>query len=492
MILRSRWIRWILIAVVVVGLLGGFAWYKLLREVPQAPFANEGERFKYGSVGGEFSHGLPYWIWAVLPQVFPDFLPGPGGYRSFGVVWEPGQEVPAGFSKQTIGFPRVGNNCAICHTGTWRASPDDQPHVVVAAPAHTSNVQGMIRFLGRCAGDPRFNADTLLPAIERETRLSLVDRLLYRFVIIPLTRRAILQQAQQLAWMNRPGWPDWGPGRSDPMNLTKYLLTGLPVDNSTGQADFPPLWNLQNRKGPGLFLNWSCDTPAVISVLIDSGLGVGAAPDLSNPIDHLSWALNRRAWFLRRMDELDRFLSTLPAPKYPFPIDRALADKGRPVYEQLCASCHEPGAPRTSKLIPIAEIGTDRNRMDTWSQVAADRANRAVRSLGIVRPDLVKQEGYASPPLDGLWMRAPYLHNGSVPTLRDLLLPDAERPKAFYRGYDVYDPVNVGFVTAGPDAERYGWKEDTAERGNGNQGHNYGTALTASDRDALLEYLKTL
>jgi hypothetical protein len=230
----------------------------------------------------------------------------------------------------------------------------------------------------------------------------------------------------------------------------------------------------------------------VRSVLIDSALGLGAAPDASNPIDKLNWKFKRRAWFLKRMEDLDNFLSALPAPKYPFPIDQALVAQGQPIYAQHCASCHEPGQPRTSKLIPIAEIQTDRERMDTWTQAAADQANSKVLELGIVRPGLVKQEGYASPPLDGLWMRAPYLHNGSVPTLRDLLLPDAERPKAFYRGYDVYDPVNVGFVTAGPGAERYGWKEDTAERGNGNQGHDYGTALSAADRAALLEFLKTL
>jgi hypothetical protein len=488
----SRCVRWILIAVVVMGLFGIFSWYKFLREVPQPRFANEAERFKYGSIGAEFSRGLPFWIWVVLPRIFPDFLPGPGGYQSFGLVWEPGQEVPVGFSRQTIGFPRIANNCAICHVGTWRASPDDRPHVEVAAPAHTSDVQGMIRFLTRCGADPRFNADTLLGEIERDTKLSLIDRLIYRFVLIPLTRSALLDQAKQTAWMNRPGWPNWGKGRDDPMNLTKYFMTSMPVDNSTGQADFPSVWNLQNRKGPGLFLNWSCDTPAVRSVLIDSALGLGAAPAAGNPVDKLNWVCRRRAWFLKRMEDLDNFLSALPAPKYPFPIDQALAAQGRPIYAQHCATCHEPGQPRTSKLMPIAEIQTDRERMDTWSQAAADEANRRVKELGIIRPDLVKQEGYASPPLDGLWMRAPYLHNGSVPTLRDLLLPAAERSKGFYRGYDVYDPVNVGFVTSGPGAERYGWKEDTRERGNGNQGHNYGTGLSPAEKNALLEYLKTL
>ncbi len=56
----------------------------------------------------------------------------------------------------------------------------------------------------------------------------------------------------------------------------------------------------------------------------------------------------------------------------------------------------------------------------------------------------------------------------------------------------MYDPVNVGFVTSGFDTQRLGWKHDTSERGNGNQGHAYGTTLNANDKNALLEYLKTL
>src|SRR4030095_5076436 len=98
----------------------GFTWWEFFREEDQPPFASEAERFKYGSIGAEFSRGLPYWIWVVLPRVFPDFLPGPGGYKSFGLVWEEGRELPVGFSKKVVGFPRVANNCAICHVGTGR------------------------------------------------------------------------------------------------------------------------------------------------------------------------------------------------------------------------------------------------------------------------------------------------------------------------------------------------------------------------------------
>jgi hypothetical protein len=354
----------------------------------------------------------------------------------------------------------------------------------------------MLRFLTKASEDSRFNSSVLLTEIEREAKLSFADKMLYRFVLIPLTRSALQRQDKQFVWMNRPHWPDWGQGRDDPMNLTKYFMTSQPVDDTVGQADFPSNWNLQARKGTNDLLNWCGETPAVRSVLIDSALGLGAAPDktskLTYPLDLLDWKLERRAWFLKRMEDLDNFLSALPPPKYPFAVDADLAAKGKPVYDHYCAECHDVGAARTCKVIPIAEIGTDTNRMATWSQAAADQANAAVKKLGIIRPNLIQNNGYASAPLDGLWMRAPYLHNGSVPTLRDLLEPVEKRPTIFYRGYDVYDPTNVGFIGSGPAAERAGWRLDVTIRGNGNQGHVYGTDLTEAEKQALLEYLKTL
>ncbi len=489
---KRRILTWLVVLVVLGGAGAWFGWYKFFREEPEPIWANEAERFKYGSIGAEATRGIPYYIWLVLPRVFPEYVPGPGGYKAFGLVWEEGHEMPVGFTKRVIGFPRVANNCAICHVGTWRSKEDETPHVVPTAPAHTTDVQGILRFLTKCGQDPRFNASTLLAEINREVKLSTIDSLLYRFVLIPLTRSALQRQDHALAWMNRPHWPDWGRGRDDPMNLTKYFMTSMPVDNSTGQADFPSVWNLKIRKGDGLYLNWSCDTPAVRSVLIDSALGLGAAPDPTVPFDGLMWSLKRRAWFLKRMEELDNFLSETPPPKYPFAINAALAGKGKPIYAQQCASCHDVGGKYTNKPVPLAEIGTDLERVNTWTQAAADEANRRVKDMGINRPNMVKIEGYQSPPLDGIWMRAPYLHNGAVPTLRALLQPVAERPKVFYRGYDVYDPRDLGFVTTGPAAERAGWKVDVTERGNGNQGHLYGTSLPEEEKDALIEYLKTL
>ena len=79
-----------------------------------------------------------------------------------------------------------------------------------------------------------------------------------------------------------------------------------------------------------------------------------------------------------------------------------------------------------------------------------------------------------------------------MPTLADLLEPAASRPALFWRGYDVLDPVKVGFVSAGADAEAVGTRYDTSEPGNSPAGHEYGTMLSADEKRAMLEYLKTL
>ncbi|HZD03540.1 MAG TPA: hypothetical protein VE173_01440, partial [Longimicrobiales bacterium] len=208
---------------------------------------------------------------------------------------------------------------------------------------------------------------------------------------------------------------------------------------------------------------------------------------------------------------------------------------------------------RLGTVIPLAEIGTDPERANAWTREAADSANRAVRrGAGISRTPMTKPEpGYIALQLDGLWLRGLYLHNGSVPTVRALLEAPEDRPRAFYRGYDVLDRRNLGFVslrcrddraelpgvfpeaggyggrpaaspvspdpgasgqTSGPGQatsarspagsartafqwgcmpSHEGWLLDTSERGNGNGGHVYGVDLSDELKAALVEYLKT-
>lgn len=104
--------------------------------------------------------------------------------------------------------------------------------------------------------------------------------------------------------------------------------------------------------------------------------------------------------------------------------------------------------------------------------------------------------GYKARPLNGIWATAPYLHNGSVPTLYDLLKPPADRPRIFYVGSRRFNPKEVGYVTEKADDNQFLFETRDADGqpkwGNSNEGHDYGNAsLKERERWALVEYMKT-
>ena len=465
--------------------IAGFVLYgRLYREASAPYFATDEEHFLYGSVGTE-REGVPFWIWLVLPRLFPEYLPGPGGYASTGIVSRDGHEMPIGLSKVTIGYPRVGINCALCHTASYRMRPGDAPVIVPGAPAHQTAAQQYLRFLIMAAADPRFTASTILDEIAKNTRLSTVDRLLYRFVIIPGTRRSLRRLGSANAWM----WerPDWGRGRADLFNPLKYGLK-LPIDTTIGHTDTVPLFNLKQHAG--YFLQWDGMSDKLQDVMIASALTAGA-PAKWVDRDFSKWN-STKPEEMSSLRRVENYISGVQAPPYPFPINRALVPAGETIYRRDCASCHAPGGARTGKVIPAAEVGTDRQRLDMWTPAAATAFNAFSAGHSWKFSEFKTTGGYVGVPLEGLWLRAPYLHNGSVPSLQDLLEKADQRPRAFRRGYDVYDPVRVGFVSSGPEADRVGTLFDTSVAGGGNGGHSYGTDLPAADKAALIEYLKTL
>ena len=429
------------------------------------------EHFKYGSVGIESEEGLPYWIWQVLPRLFPEKLPG--GYASLGFVWEPGRELPIGFSKKSVaGSDRIAVNCAFCHTATYRIGPD-APRVIVPGGATTlTRPQAFSRFLEAAAADPKFNAGDMLEAIGKMTRLSWTESFSYRFFLIPGTRRALIRHREEFAWMDSR--PDWGRGRIDPLNPFKFRQLRQAVDNTIGNSDMTPLWALGLRDGRAL--HWDGMNSSLQEVLVSSAIGNGAS---------------RKSVDLASLERVGEWLKAAAPPPFPFPIDRTLTAEGERVFVTECSRCHAPAGERMGQVIPIDEIGTDRHRLDTWTERAAAAFNATPSGASWPFKGFRKTGGYVAMPLVGAWLNAPYLHNGSVPTLSDLLNPPAQRPARFYRGYDVIDPVGVGFV-ADDSAARDGELYDTTKPGNSAGGHDYGTALSPAAKKALIEFLKTL
>jgi mono/diheme cytochrome c family protein len=440
-------------------------------------FPNIDDHFKYGSIGTEGRVGVPYWVWRVLPIMFADKLPNrPGaGWERLGFMYDGAPHGrPIGTTFQPGRVPLVGLNCATCHTGSYRRSAGEPRQVVMGMPANQFDLQGYARFLTACANDPRFNASAILEAISKENPdFGFFDRFIYRFFVVPRTRDGILERAKENAWFDVR--PPQGPGRVDTFNPYKVLLKlGIENDRTVGTVDLPSLWNQRMRRD--MWLHWDGNNNSVEERNKSAAIGAGATPDSLD---------------LPSMARIEEWILDLKPPTYPRDrIDAALAEKGAPIYQRDCASCHEVGGARVGQVTPISELGTDRERLDSFTGELAKYMN----TIGAGKPwkfsHFRKTDGYANMPLDGLWLRAPYLHNGSVPTLRALLYPE-ERPAEFYRAYDVYDWVNLGFTSSGPEAERVGVKYSTKERGNSNAGHLYGASLDAASKAALLEYLKT-
>lgn len=204
------------------------------------------------------------------------------------------------------------------------------------------------------------------------------------------------------------------------------------------------------------------------------------------------------------MVDLLAVLRTIEPPVYPHAIDEDLTAQGRAIFEASCSACHgtygsghgDPDWTYPNRLVPVDVVGTDpvyaRTLMTTgltdWYNqswyATSDPPSR-------VEPTMV----YIAPPLDGIWITAPYLHNGSVPTL-EALLDSSQRPTYWRRTFDPHDY----------DHERVGWNYtalDTREPGDvntydttldsyGNQGHTFGDDLTDEERTAVIEYLKAL
>ena len=201
------------------------------------------------------------------------------------------------------------------------------------------------------------------------------------------------------------------------------------------------------------------------------------------------------------------YLSSLRSPKYPGIIDDALAEQGRGVFENHCAECHGTyGDVWTypNRRVPIEELGTDPVRLHALTVEGRQKYARSWFAHGgegesEEQSTVIDPDGYVAPPLDGIWASAPYLHNGSVPTLWHLLHPE-QRPTIWRRTDDELDDQRVGlrFETAdkvpliGTDVAVRRTYFDTNRHGKDNAGHDYPQALSDAERRAVLEYLKTL
>jgi mono/diheme cytochrome c family protein len=202
--------------------------------------------------------------------------------------------------------------------------------------------------------------------------------------------------------------------------------------------------------------------------------------------------------------DVEAWIRSITPPAFTGAIDQTLAGEGKGVFDATCAKCHGTYGKDGSYpnlLIATADVGTDPLLSSGSTQFAEIYVKWFNESFYGEKARLEPQNGYVAPPLDGIWATAPYLHNGSVPTI-EALLDSKKRPAFWTRSFDSndYDDAALGWtftaLAAGQDAEPNKAKRariyDTTKPGYGNGGHLYGDDLSDADRAAVIEYLKTL
>lgn len=269
----------------------------------------------------------------------------------------------------------------------------------------------------------------------------------------------------------------------DPQTLEWRADPVIDVSGTVIPTDVPPWWLL--KKKHAMFYNGFGRGDFGRFLMASNLLTVRDSSEAAEVDGHMGDVLS--------------YIYSLEAPRYPYPIDKALARRGSVLFVERCSNCHGhygDGGDYPNWLIPESMVGTDSllYKSNYQSPQFIGWFNRSWFAQGEHPARLEPFDGYVAPPLDGIWMTAPYLHNGSVPTL-EAVLNSRERPVCWVRDFEKqeYDYAKVGWKysvdTAGVGAMKV---YNTTLPGYGNYGHRFGDSFSATDRKAVIEYLKTL
>ncbi len=271
---------------------------------------------------------------------------------------------------------------------------------------------------------------------------------------------------------------------------------------SRAQVKVPHLWGLKQKRKTGIF--WGAEFDGT-----NIGWEFGAELFASDSEEHL------RAVLPKLKESVENIVYNIQAPEYPFEINESLARAGKVLFDNKCSKCHgvhnrgTDGYPiyHQPKFIKASIVKTDTDRLKDYFEYKA--LVEASTVSDILPMNQRRDVGYVAPNLWGIWSRFPYLHNGSVPTLFDLMRSPDKRPKVFNM-FDAgeahrFDKNRVGLTTNKWGSSKFKQEYRLARKGNrniyytdreghSNSGHYYKFMKLYSDQDILsiIEYLKSL
>jgi hypothetical protein len=436
--------------------------------------------FLHGSMSTEV---VPERVLRAFIKIYPDLFPA-SDLAYLGLIPDPAFGWPIGFSRKAevkhLGnLSAVGINCASCHVAQIHSSGSKEPLRILGATSHfnveaffgsvlvstfkTSEPASMKSFLAAYFANPALEAaweaqqakitetmaadplgakdiapgdlHEIAPAdLELSTDAANLAQVAHSMLKLFHNMRAALHVPDQPP---EKAPPASGPGRNDAFGLLSASLLNRPQPYAP--IKFGLVWDIDKRT----WVHWDGNTKSPISRNLLASLGLGAP--LHGKRGDLDFAM------VKRQTDLSE---SIRPPKYPFPIDKAAAKRGEAHFASKCASCH--GGPESDKrLYSIADVGTDPRRAEMFNEKQAEGFNEFLAELEAVGYEPPKEFGvrstgkYWAATLNGVWARSPYLHNGSVRTMEELLTAPAQRAKNFHRGSQEFDQTQMGYTDAG-------------------------------------------
>jgi hypothetical protein len=440
------------------------------------------------------------------------------------------EEMPIGVTvaqRKGTGITMIGVNCAACHVGELQYNGkklrvDGAPNMFDIVGFFNELFNSGAALLGTGNLDDSFGA--LIPEVAHDAARSAEDKIAGSPGVFngPLVLSYLQLLGNMKLLQMQPEDTQPGFGRADAFGAARILLFGE-RRSQTAPTSFPFIWGFQRTA----WIHWNANTNSVLQRNIGQALGLGASV-VAGSYD--------TTIIFDNLDRLEKLGYKITPPVWPEDllgtIDGESAERGRTTYLHACANCHEKpkrvfeegGVQLTEyQTFSPATTGTDGNEIANWSkpvsiggvdtefgtahqdtlnaiedaffksrnifpeeQVTKWNSGRSEARWLNLKPGMAQ---FPAKPLAGIWATAPFLHNGSVPTLLDLLTPPDKRPREFWVGSRDYDPAKLGYDSS----EKPGlFRLSTETNGNSNGGHVYGTNLSDQEKKDLLEFIKTL